>query len=225
MGSIQESESRLQGKRGMIMIKVLNLYAGIGGNRKLWENVEVIAIERDRKIASIYSDFFPNDKVIITDAHRYLLEHYTEFDFIWSSPPCPSHSRLRKNSFNMVYGKINAVYPDMRLYQEILLLKYYFKGKYCVENVISFYNPLIKSQQIQRHCFWANFYIPSIELENDNIAYGTIDFWQRKFGFDLFRYSNINKSLLLSNCVEPKLGKHIFDCAFKVKQERLNEVL
>jgi len=69
-------------------MKVLNLYAGIGGNRKLWEDVDVTAVELNPDIAKIYQDFFPNDKVIVADAHKYLLKHYKEFDFIWSSPPC-----------------------------------------------------------------------------------------------------------------------------------------
>jgi len=77
-------------------MKILNLYAGIGGNRKLWGNAhKVTAIEIDPKIAEIYQEFFPKDTVIITDAHQYLLEHYKEFDFIWNSPPCPTHSKLR----------------------------------------------------------------------------------------------------------------------------------
>jgi len=77
-------------------MKILNLYAGIGGNRKLWGNKHLItAIEFDPKIAKIYQDNFPKDKVIVTDAHQYLLEHFSEFDFIWSSPPCQSHSRVR----------------------------------------------------------------------------------------------------------------------------------
>ena len=54
----------------MSKIKVLNLYAGIGGNRKLWENVDVTAVEWKPEIAVIYQDFFPDDKVIITDAHK-----------------------------------------------------------------------------------------------------------------------------------------------------------
>ncbi len=51
-------------------MKVLNGYAGIGGNRKLWDNVEVTAVEIEPKIAEIYQDFFPDDKVIVTDANR-----------------------------------------------------------------------------------------------------------------------------------------------------------
>lgn len=63
-------------------MKILNLYAGIGGNRKLWGNEhDIVAVEYDTKIAKIYQDFFPDDKVIVADAHQYLLEHYKEFDF------------------------------------------------------------------------------------------------------------------------------------------------
>ena len=47
-------------------MKVLNLYAGIGGNRKLWEDVEVTAVEYNKDIAAIYQDFFPKDKVVIS---------------------------------------------------------------------------------------------------------------------------------------------------------------
>ena len=63
-------------------MEVLNLYAGIGGNRKLWEDVEVTAVEINEQIAQIYQDNFPNDRVIIGDAHQYLLDHFKEFDFI-----------------------------------------------------------------------------------------------------------------------------------------------
>ncbi len=73
------------------------------------------------------------DTVLIEDAHHYLLKHFREYDFIWSSPPCPSHSRLRMSHKN------NPVYPDMRLYQEIILLKYFYNGKFVIENVIPYY--------------------------------------------------------------------------------------
>ena len=73
-------------------VRVLNLYAGIGGNRMLWgNNFDITAVEYNPNIAKVYSNQFPNDKMIIGDAHQYLLDHYNEFDFIWSSLPCPSH--------------------------------------------------------------------------------------------------------------------------------------
>ena len=70
-------------------MKVLNLYSGLGGNRQLWKNCDVTSVEYDPKIGEIYKQQFPNDKLIIGDAHEYLLKNCQEnFDFIWSSPPC-----------------------------------------------------------------------------------------------------------------------------------------
>src|SRR3990167_7910890 len=149
-------------------MKILNLYAGIGGNRKLWGNDhEITAVEIDLEIAKIYQDFFPDDKVIVGDAHQYLLEHYNEFDFIWSSPPCPSHSRLRK-VISMNSGA-KAIYPDMKLYEEILFLEGYFEGKWVVENVIGWYNPLIKPYELEMHYFWSNFVLPKITITDGKI--------------------------------------------------------
>ena len=191
-------------------MKVLNLYAGIGGNRKLWGTVEVTAIEINPQIAKIYSDFFPNDEMIIGDAHQYLLNHYEEYDFIWGSPPCPTHSKMHK-----LNSRANVVYPDMGLYQEILLLQHYFKGKWCIENVIGYYEPLIKPQKVQRHYFWANFIITyrNFPVEktcsvNDRERLGKL------FGFGtLDKYEGVDKRLLLRNCVLPELGLHILNCA------------
>ena len=80
-------------------MKILNLYACLGGNRYKWnevkEDIEVTAIELDPEAARLYQERFPNDTVIVADAHQYLLDHYKEFDFIWSSPPCPTHSRFQ----------------------------------------------------------------------------------------------------------------------------------
>ena len=74
--------------------KILNLYACLGGNRYKWnevkEDIEVTAVELDPEAARLYQERFPNDTVIVADAHQYLLDHYQEFDFIWSSPPCPT---------------------------------------------------------------------------------------------------------------------------------------
>lgn len=191
------------------MIKVLNLYAGIGGNRKLWENVDVTAIEINPNIAKIYQDFFPDDRVIITDAHQYLLEHYNEFDFIWSSPPCPTHSKLRTLQKGIVY-------PDMKLYQEIVLLTKWCKSKWIIENVEPYYKPLIQPIIIHRHAVWSNFYISQARFEKLKTCkiYNEREFLQEKFGFNLEKYSGINKRLLLRNCVTPELGLYIFNCAF-----------
>ena len=139
-------------------VRVLNLYAGIGGNRMLWgNNFDITAVEYNPNIAKVYSNQFPNDKIIIGDAHQYLLDHYNEFDFIWSSPPCPSHSRINHARTR------KPDYPDMRLYAEIISLEQWFKGVYVVENVIPYYEPLIKGPLIDRHLFWTNFKLTSFE--------------------------------------------------------------
>lgn len=196
-------------------MRILNLYSGIGGNRKLWTNCEVTAVELDENIAKIYKDFFPNDEVVVTDAHQYLLDHYKEFDFIWSSPPCPSHSRARlwgwKND-----DRVPKKYPDMKLYEEIIFLQTFYKGKFVVENVIPYYEPLIKGQKIGRHLFWSNFEIPNFEHKKSDINRGTIKSWQEQIGFNLDgKYVGQRKDRILRNCVEPELGLHILKCLNK----------
>jgi len=201
-------------------LKILNLYAGIGGNRKLWTgDIEVTAVENVPEIAKIYQDFFPNDKVIIADAHQYLLEHYKEFDFIWSSPPCPTHSKFR------ISQPDNLVYPDMKLYEEIILLERWCETKFVIENVCSYYDPLIKPQVLQRHYFWTNFPIDkTVKFKEDHIRDTNVQELTEHHGFDLSNYFGIDKSKLLSNCVYPELGLHVFKMAFKEKQNTLEEL-
>lgn len=187
-------------------IKILNLYAGIGGNRKLWGNdYDITAIELNPSIAKIYRDFFPNDKVIVTDAHQYLLEHFKEFDFIWSSPPCPSHSRIGKANI-----KRKVVYPDMKLYEEILLLHGYFKGNWVVENVMSWYKPLIEPQILQRHYFWSNKNLGQQTFQREKTC--TLKDRERLteiYGINIDKYKGIDKRKCLRNCVLPELGEYI----------------
>ena len=197
-------------------MKILNLYAGIGGNRKLWgDEHEITAVEMNPDISKIYQDFFPNDTVIIGDAHEYLLTHSEEFDFIWSSPPCQSHSSFRYN-ICVRYRGTEPVYPDFGLYEEIVFLKYHFKGLWVVENVKPYYNPLdigVKPKLIQRHLFWSNFDIPDLKVKSDKIRTAQIPQLQKLHGFDLSKYKLKNKRQVLRNCISSKLGKHILDTA------------
>lgn len=208
-------------------MKILNLYAGIGGNRKLWEGHEITAVENNPAIAFVYRQLFPNDNCIIADAHEYLLEHYQEYDFIWSSPPCPTHSKARYG-LGFHGGKVDAVYPDMRLYQEIILLKHHFKGKYCIENVMAYYKPLIEPIKLGRHWFWTNFPISEIKLPPSHVSQQSKKYskspvrifkasdYEKRLGYDLSKYNIRNKSLLLRNCVEPELGKHVLENLLRV---------
>jgi DNA (cytosine-5)-methyltransferase 1 len=205
-----------------VAIKVLNLYAGIGGNRKLWpdKKIEVTAVEMDPQIAAIYQDFFPNDKVVVGDAHQYLLDHYNEFDFIWSSPPCPTHSKAR--FIGVVHGgrPYVPVYPDMSLYQEIILLKHHCKAPWCVENVIGYYTPLVQPKTMGRHYIWTNFYVSPASFKGPEIEniHGGKD---AVYGFYIGDREVKNKRTLLRNLVNPEMGRHIFNSAFRNTQQRL----
>jgi len=197
-------------------LKILNLYAGIGGNRKLWgNNCEITAVENDPAIARAYQDRFPSDTIVVEDAQQYLLEHFKKFDFIWASPPCQTHSRIRKN----IAGKRKPVYPDMSLYQIILFLKHYYKGLWVVENVQPYYTPLIKpSAAIDRHLYWSNFYIPLIQVEKMyKIELVTLSLL---LDFDLSKYKEIkNKQQVIRNQVNYEIGLHILKCAINYRNK------
>ena len=195
-------------------MKILNLYAGIGGNRKLWgDEHEITAVEYNPEIAKIYQSLYPNDTVIVTDAHKYLIDHVLDgWDFIWGSPPCPSHSRINTD------GNHPPRYPEMSLYEEILMLSNnWYKGKWCIENVIPYYKPLVHpTVEIDRHYFWANFKIPCINVEKEkpiSEQTGT----NGRYGFNLKGVSvKHDKRQILRNLVNPEIGKHILNRAFNI---------
>lgn len=209
--------------------KILNLYACLGGNRYKWDEVakeagieiEVTAVELDTEAARLYQERFPNDIVIVADAHKYLLDHFKEFDFIWSSPPCPSHSRARYWNSSNYDTTTEAIYPDMMLYQEILFLQHYFKGKYVVENVIPYYEPLIQAHKRGRHLYWTNFILPG-DLNDRRFAIssakqelkGLCDFHE----YDFKQYKG--KQLVLKmarNLVDYEAGATILRTALNIK--------
>lgn len=193
-------------------MNILNLYAGIGGNRKLWGNEHnITAVEYDEKIANVYKEFYPKDTVIIGDAHEYLRKHFREFDFIWASPPCPTHSVLQMTR----YYDENLKYPDMKLYQEIILLQSFFKGKYVIENVKPYYKPLINPTfSIDRHYFWSsNFILTPTFINNYTSIRDDIYKMAEKYEIDLniLKKHNVNYRLVLRNMVIPEIGKYIFN--------------
>jgi DNA (cytosine-5)-methyltransferase 1 len=206
----------------MKKIKVLNLYACLGGNRYKWDEVadiDVTAVEWDEELARLYQDRFPNDTVIVADAHQYLLDHYKEFDFIWSSPPCPTHSRIRISQQNRHGFKFE--YPDMSLYQEVIFLDNFFKGKWVVENVIPYYEPLIQGKKRGRHIYWTNFNLPTDINERDSVGIGTTlnevsklcDFHD----YDFYKYKGKQPTNKIArNLVDYEAGKTIFEVAMNV---------
>jgi DNA (cytosine-5)-methyltransferase 1 len=193
--------------------RVLNLYACLGGNRYLWNDCEVTAIELDSELARMYKERFPNDNVIVADAHDYLLKNYMNFDFIWSSPPCPSHSRAR--NYNLTY---DAIYPDMKLYEEIILLETRFQGKYCVENVIPYYEPLIPGTKRGRHLYWTNFNLPMDLNHRKTPVFGNVknelQLLCEFHKIDVSSYKGKQSKIKIArNLVDYEAGKVIFNTA------------
>ncbi|MGV2452479.1 UNVERIFIED_CONTAM: DNA cytosine methyltransferase [Ralstonia mannitolilytica] len=209
------------------MYKILNLYACLGGNRYKWDEVakeagieiQVTAVELDPELARLYQERFPNDIVIVADAHQYLLDHYKEFDFIWSSPPCPSHSRARYWNASNYDTAADAVYPDMMLYQEIIFLQHYFKtGKWVVENVIPYYEPLVKAEKRGRHLYWSNINLPA-ELSERKFQMSGKEEVKRLCEFhdyDFYRYKGEQRiDKIARNLVDYEAGRTIFECALE----------
>ncbi len=196
-------------------MKILNLYACLGGNRYKWnevkDDIEVTAIELDEDLAKMYQERFPNDRVIVTDAHKYLLEHYKEYDFIWTSPPCPSHSRARFARKNTT----KPIYPDLKLYEEILFLEKWFNGKYVVENVIPYYEPLIPAKKRGRHLYWTNFNLPyDLNERKGGIMEGKNEVakWCKFHDYDFTKYKGSQRTdKVARNLVDYEVGKTIFE--------------
>jgi len=204
-------------------MKILNLYACLGGNRFKWsDDHQITAVELDPELARMYQNRFPNDTVIVTDAHQYLLDHYKEFDFIWSSPPCPTHSRVRISQKNK--DTLIPMYPDMKLYQEILFLDNYFEGKYCIENVIPFYEPLIPAKKRGRHLYWTNFNLPSNLGERKegkglvgSSVKGEVKLLEKFHEIDVTEYKGEQrKDKVCRNLVDYEAGKTILDTAMGI---------
>lgn len=196
-------------------MKKLNLYAGLGGNSELWDD-DVTHVENNKQIAAVLQRRKPKQEVIIADAHQFLLDHYKEYDAIWSSPPCFKHSKMNKfTRHNMVR------YMDGTLIEEIIFLQHWFKGKWVVENVIPYYEPYGKPKKIGRHLYWSNFEIPAFKepkSPGNFINLCTVDkkkIMQDWLGIhyeeNIYYGTNHCPVQILRNCVHPLTGLHILN--------------
>lgn len=213
--------------------KILNLYACLGGNRYKWDevadNLEITAVELDPEAARLYQERFPKDEIIVADAHQYLLDHYKEFDFIWSSPPCPTHSKVRFTQKNQDFYK--PEYPNMMLYQEVIFLQHHFEGKFCIENVIPYYEPLIPAQKRGRHLYWTNFILPNDIAERSmrGVMCGqSNDEFKKLCEFHQYDFSQYkgeqSRTKMARNLVDFEVGKTILETALNIyKKTNVNQ--
>jgi DNA (cytosine-5)-methyltransferase 1 len=198
------------------MRRVLNLYAGLGGNRKHWD-ADVVAVESNPKIAAVYQGLYPQDEVIVDDAHQFLLDNYDDgFHFIWSSPPCQTHSKMNKATRHKLRR-----YVDLMLYEEILFLQDNAECNWVVENVVPYYQPFVPpTNVIGRHVFWSNFLFlaedvkrPADFINLANLAgkQKLMDWLGIHYEENIYYGGNHCPAQILRNCVHPDLGAQIFN--------------
>jgi DNA (cytosine-5)-methyltransferase 1 len=116
----------------------------------------------------------------------------------------------------------------MKLWQEIIYLQEWVDIDWVVENVITYYDPLIEPQERGKHYFWSNFHIPEFEFEGIKVkTRGTsksrMETARQRTGFNLSG-KDVSKSAelkMLNNAVTPELGKHVFEAATKNRQATL----
>ena len=217
----------------MEKFKILNLYACLGGNRykfdEVADNLEITAVELDPELARMYQERFPKDKVVVADAHQYLLDlknsgELDSYFLVWSSPPCPTHSKARFARRDTTEAK----FPDMKLYEEIIFLKHNFKGKYVVENVIPYYEPLIPAKKRGRHLYWTNFNLPnSLNERKGGIMEGKNEMkrWCEFHNIDLSSYKGTQrKDKIARNLVDYEAGKTILETVLGIyKSNKTNQ--
>ena len=113
-----------------------------------------------------------------------------------------------------------AAITILKLYQEILFLEHYFKGKYIVENVIPYYEPLIPAKKRGRHLYWANFPLPNtISIRDVRISSGTneVKTLCKFHDYDFYKYKGKQPTNKIArNLVDYEAGKTILETALGI---------
>ncbi len=108
----------------------------------------------------------------------------------------------------------------MSLYQEIIFLDNFFDGKYCVENVIPYYEPLIPAQKRNRHLYWTNFILPNnLNERKCSIMEGKdeVNKWCEFHEYDFTKYKGQQRiDKMARNLVDYEAGKTILETALNI---------
>ncbi len=118
----------------------------------------------------------------------------------------------------------------MALYQEIIFVRNFFKGKWLIENVKPYYEPLINPSIILgRHYFWSNFIISQFNIQSpkefiDSTSTKGAEMLKEWLGINyegnLYYEGNHCPGQVLRNCVHPEMGLHILDCARGIMRKK-----
>lgn len=221
-------------------MKILNLYAGLGGNRTLWSRIySITAVENNDRRAEIYAKRFPNDEIIVRDVKEFLYTtDLTQFDLIWLSPPCKTHSQM--NRFHKGRPKIPRLDEifGVQIWLE-RLVKY--PGHWVMENVYPEYG--IQNLvgcfivTLDKNVFWSSFPIDRKRFRPIKPGHGSLNNSttmreEREKLIQNFMLTDIEDMISLEeirNCVDPRIGKYVLEQfearASEPKQRKLTELL
>ena len=112
-------------------------------------------------------------------------------------------------------------YPDMKLYQEIIFLDAFYNGKYVVENVVPYYEPLIPAKKRGRHLYWTNFNLPANinERKNPDLSRTTqvVKALSKYHDYDFTKYNGKqSRRKMARNLVDYEAGKTILETALGI---------
>jgi DNA (cytosine-5)-methyltransferase 1 len=134
---------------------------------------------------------------------------------------------MRKTNTGEGERKSKATYPNMMLYEEIILLQHFFKGKFCIENVIPYYEPLIPGQKRGRHLYWTNFILPADlgDRKASNFIHSKVSQLSRFHDYDFTKYNGEQRvDKMARNLVDYEAGRTILETALNiVKKSNTNQ--
>lgn len=150
-------------------MRILDLYGGVGGTgigihevcqEEFGLEYDYMIVENDEEVIKYHALNCPRSHIYKEDAINWL-DKLENFDFIWVSPPCKSHSMAMLFWSNT--EKFRQI--DKDLFKWIRKTRELKLPAIVVENVVPYYGFKYKPTcMIGRHVFWANFPILPFEV-------------------------------------------------------------
>jgi len=198
-------------------VRVLDLYAGLGGTDKGIRKVaaekniklDYYAIEIDPAVCQAHKKNHLESNVICADVKDWL-DKVTDFDFVWASPPCQTHS-INNYSNKAIGYKTKPV--DWSLWHVIDILQRAETIPFVVENVKIWYNePFKHNFKLDRHYFWTNLQLVPFDYHKKPAkewCHISVKDWQEYH--QLEPATTGDKRQQLRNCVHWSIAAGIFE--------------